>query len=403
MELDINLSFGTLDKSDYDSYSQYLSLVTEEQLKEKDIYIFGAFNDDDDELIGVAVFRSANPADLLSITVAERYRNRGVGSAMIIHMIEALSGAGIEGINCIIPEDKGGTVTGPGLFFWRCGFSPVGKFSDFSFSLSSAKKNEKLAPIIEKWTGNDYEAAPKPHCSEGKSLLKLLPSSLNGDDVDYSPSVSTVYKKSGSPAGCLLVSKEDGFFLVNALYATVGQPKVLYSMIVRTLMAIAEIYDDETELRFVAAFDQLEDLYSFMFPEESGSGFQTIYALPFRRSSSNKAVNNGDADTSRESLSSEDDKERQETDADTIVLPEDDYDDDPKPEDNEEGGDDGDYVSHFADDPVFRPVTDDQLYCKYCLYRLGGMESGACHKYDIKPDNILNGGICDKFYAERRK
>ena len=58
MELDINLSFGTLDKSDYDSYSQYLSLVTEEQLKEKDIYIFGAFNDD--ELIGVAVFRSAN-------------------------------------------------------------------------------------------------------------------------------------------------------------------------------------------------------------------------------------------------------------------------------------------------------------------------------------------------------
>ena len=40
MELDINLSFGTLDKSDYDSYSQYLSLVTEEQLKEKDIYIF---------------------------------------------------------------------------------------------------------------------------------------------------------------------------------------------------------------------------------------------------------------------------------------------------------------------------------------------------------------------------
>ena len=33
MELDINLSFGTLDKSDYDSYSQYLSLVTEEQTR----------------------------------------------------------------------------------------------------------------------------------------------------------------------------------------------------------------------------------------------------------------------------------------------------------------------------------------------------------------------------------
>ena len=128
MGSDINLSFGTLDKSDFDSYSDYVPSVTKEQLKESDIYVLGAFNDDTDELVGAAVIRSVNPAELLSITVAGPYRNRGIGDAMIIHMIEALSDAGIEGMSCIIPEDGKAYITGTGLFFWRCGFSPVKRY-----------------------------------------------------------------------------------------------------------------------------------------------------------------------------------------------------------------------------------------------------------------------------------
>ena len=401
MESDIKLSFGTLDKSDYDSYSNYLSSVTEEQLRKKDVYVFGAFNDDKDALIGVAAFRYTDPADLLNITVAESYRNMGIGNAMIVHMIEVLSDVGIEGISCIIPEAGGDTITGTGKFFWRCGFSPVKIFSDFSFSLSSAGKDEKLARIIENWSGKDYEAAPKPHTKEGAALLKLLPSNPTDDDMDYSPSFSTVYKKNGITKGLLLVSEEDGFFLVNAIYETVGRAKVLYSMIVRTLMAIAEAYDDETELRFVAAFDQLEALYSFIFPKMTGNNRQTMYALPFIRSRSKKAIHDDHTGISQEPSVSEDDTEQTQAYEDEIRLPEDNLEDDLKTDDSEEDNGDDDIISHFGDDPVFRPVTDDELYCRYCIYRLEGMESGSCHKYDIKPDHILNGGICDKFYAER--
>lgn len=401
MGSDINLSFGTLDKSDFDSYSDYVPSVTKEQLKESDIYVLGAFNDDTDELVGAAVIRSVNPAELLSITVAGPYRNRGIGDAMIIHMIEALSDAGIEGMSCIIPEDGKAYITGTGLFFWRCGFSPVKRYSDFSFSLKSAGKNEKLGRIIEEWSDEGYEPAPALFSEEGKALLELLPADPKPDDMDYSPSFSTVYKEDGSLVGCLLVSEEDGFFLVNILYETKGYATVIYSMIVRTLMAIAEAYNDETELRFIGAFDQLEALYSYIFPKEAGKNCQTLYVLPFNRNYSEKKEHN-DTDISEEFPASVNDTEKPQDYEDEIKLPKA-LDDDADPEDNEDDDGSEDVISHFADDPVLRPVTDEELYCRNCLYRLGGVESGACHKYDRKPDEIINGGICDRFYAERRK
>lgn len=54
--------------------------------------------------------------------------------------------------------------------------------------------------------------------------------------LDYSPSISTIYKKNGKIIGCFLVSEEGDSFLVNMFHLMSRNMELLQAMAVRSLL-----------------------------------------------------------------------------------------------------------------------------------------------------------------------
>ncbi len=283
MSFDLNLSFAALDKSQQGEYEGFLSADAKGSLSDEDVYAFGAFNDDEDELIGAAVFQADKTARLLSIAVSDEYRKKGVGSAMVARMKERLSKAGAVEMECLIPEGKEGEAKEKAaeLFLKHCGFAPVGSYSDFSLSLSSARESRELAAVIEAGVKEGFEEAPEPGSGEAALLMDFLPIEPEEGVLDYSPSFSTVYKKNGKIIGCFLVSEEGDSFLVNMFHLMSRHLELLQAMAVRSLMAIADRYDETTELRFIAVTDKADEVFKRLFPAESSEGRLTRYVLSF--------------------------------------------------------------------------------------------------------------------------
>ena len=281
MSFDLNLSFAALDKSQQGEYEGFLSADAKGSLSDEDVYAFGAFNDDEDELIGAAVFQADKTARLLSIAVSDEYRKKGVGSAMVARMKELLSKAGAVEMECLIPEGKEGEAKEKEaeLFLKHCGFAPVGSYSDFSLSLSSARESRELAAVIEAGAKEGFEEAPEPGSGEAALLMDFLPIEPEEGVLDYSPSFSTVYKKNGKIIGCFLVSEEGDSFLVNMFHLMSRHLELLQAMAVRSLMAIADRYDETTELRFIAVTDKADEVFKRLFPAESSEGRLTRYVL----------------------------------------------------------------------------------------------------------------------------
>lgn len=283
MSFDLNLSFAALDKSQQGEYEGFLSADAEGSLSDEGVYAFGAFNDDEDELIGAAVFQADKTARLLSIAVSDEYRKKGVGSAMVARIKELLSKAGVVEMECLIPEGKEGEAQAKEaeLFLKHCGFAPAGSYSDFSLSLSSARESRELAAVIEDGVKEGFEEAPEPGSGEAALLMDFLPIEPEEGVLDYSPSFSTVYKKNGKIIGCFLVSEEGDSFLVNMFHLMSRHPELLQAMAVRSLMAIADRYDETTKLRFIAVTDKADEVFKRLFPAESSEGRLTRYVLSF--------------------------------------------------------------------------------------------------------------------------
>lgn len=54
--------------------------------------------------------------------------------------------------------------------------------------------------------------------------------------------------------------------------------------------------------------------------------------------------------------------------------------------------------SHFEEDPVFEPVTIDDLICRDCVYRLEGLNNVmVCEKFDVKPDSVIKEDTCEEY------
>ncbi len=281
MSFDFKLSFAALDKSQQGEYEEFLSADAKGSLPDEDVYAFGAFNDDKDELIGAAVFQENRTARLLSIAVSDEYRRQGVGSAMVTRISKLLFKAGVVEIECLIPESKEceAQTKAAELFLRHCGFAPVGSYSDFSLSWSSAGKKRELASIIEGGLKEGFEEAPEPGSDEAGLLMNFLPIEPEEGVLDYSPSFSTVYKKNGKIIGCFLVSDEGDSFLVNMFHLMSRNPELLQAMAVRSLMAIADSYSETMELRFIAATDKADEVFKKLFPDESSAGGLTRYVL----------------------------------------------------------------------------------------------------------------------------
>ena len=56
----------------------------------------------------------------------------------------------------------------------------------------------------------------------------------------------------------------------------------------------------------------------------------------------------------------------------------------------------------FKNDKLkFERVTNDDLVCATCISKYDDIEmpcnTSQCEKYDLKPNNVLDGGMCDEY------
>ena len=58
-------------------------------------------------------------------------------------------------------------------------------------------------------------------------------------------------------------------------------------------------------------------------------------------------------------------------------------------------GDGDEPVSRLAYQPAILPVTNADLICGNCVYRTGGSDVLACHRYRTKPMRVLTQDVCD--------
>ena len=53
--------------------------------------------------------------------------------------------------------------------------------------------------------------------------------------------------------------------------------------------------------------------------------------------------------------------------------------------------------SNFEEEPLFEPVTNEDLICRDCVYRLEGTDVMVCEKYDVKPESVITEDSCDEY------
>ena len=58
-------------------------------------------------------------------------------------------------------------------------------------------------------------------------------------------------------------------------------------------------------------------------------------------------------------------------------------------------------LSPLNENPVIDPFGPEDLICGKCLYRMKGRNTGECHKYSYKPDEIITEDRCD-FYISAK-
>ncbi|MCR4589310.1 MAG: hypothetical protein K5668_00630 [Lachnospiraceae bacterium] len=53
--------------------------------------------------------------------------------------------------------------------------------------------------------------------------------------------------------------------------------------------------------------------------------------------------------------------------------------------------------SNFEEGPLLEPVTNEDLICRDCVYRLEGGDVMVCEKYDVKPDSVITDDSCEEY------
>lgn len=50
----------------------------------------------------------------------------------------------------------------------------------------------------------------------------------------------------------------------------------------------------------------------------------------------------------------------------------------------------------------FEKITNNDLICKHCKFRIEGAPVATCKKYTVKPDKVMTGGRCNKYRREAK-
>lgn len=367
------INYSLLNKKQISDFDDYLDNLTEGEKKDEAMVYMGAF--DEDTLIGVAAFLATENPVLMSVCVAEGEEGRGIGSGLVESVCDILKEKGAPSLTAVVDE-----TTNPkenyGKFLFRCGMNSQPMIYNADITLKDALNSKIYNAAIARLRG-------------GKSVvsLKNVPSYLLNSAWEkqskrrYMPPLSEfAIEKSISVAsyindqlfGWMVYSADKtGITLEHAFVSAKSNNKfLLIHMISASLQLMENKYPLDTVIHMNFQPGVSRQIFSKMFDlDENMVGGQKMYWIDLSRTPQVFDL----------SLLSESDEEE------IFEI-----------ENQNKGLGSGSMGSV----PVFTQFTNEYLECngcRYCIYD----DVLACHKYDFKPQEVLNGDeSCAKFHKD---
>ncbi len=379
------MKYALLQKDDISKYEGYINYLTEDEIKDSSVQFMGAFNDEN-ALCAVAAFTAEREAYLLGVYVAESMLRQGVGSSLLESVYDLLRRNGGQRIITVVSSESG-DYQGYGNFLWRCGLNEGAEY----FSGTAKIKVAVDSPILSKARAKDKNNSNLVTLNDVSEEIFSWQWDKSSKESDVAfPSfdsniidreISTVLYEDNQINGWVLLGKDSDGITIEHIYLSpvVKDRALLISMLGVSLDRLIEKYPNEEYINAVFLGDDSKKLFTTVFGENASLESQKMYYMNFDKTIEEQVLG--------------------ETEASMIDIEEVALEDDLAAEDNRQDIEDVEASGSFSEDPVFELLTNENMICKDCIYCDSLMVS-SCHKYDIKPEDILNGeDNCPHYHA----
>lgn len=350
----VHLIYDFIDKSDIGLISDYIPLNIEKYDNYDEIRFIGAFDDEDNDiLVGVLTFDLNEPVNLLQVTVAKEYRRKGVGLSLVKVLLELAYSFGSKNVETVYFRDN--NESGNDDFLWHCGFEPVQISKYYTLSVSQILSEKNIAATIASCKTNvisfdecaEYAVNEFWEDLQNKNILNDI------NEFNYDTKLSKVYISNNKILSCILLSVIDNkTYMLDFLYNSGNAPSLMVMyLIAAAAKELGSVADSDACVQLAAVNDISDKMVNHLFPDN------ILTEVVRYNINLNKCI--------------------------------------PGPEIND------DYFieeeSRFIDNG-FTPFTNDNLACKDCIFRHDFNGVFSCHRYLEKPNLILSGEDCDKYY-----
>ena len=334
---------------------------------------------DEDLVTGAAAMDVAGEtAELLGVAVLPEYERKGIGSGLVDELAATLIRSGTPAIGCYL---GGGEDDPDGIsrFLWHCGFSPTEDYADKTMTLGELLE----IPVFKKLLAKrkifpNIKFIAKCPFPVRKEFIERI-----AGKTDYSGSqfknvlrdVSTYYMQGDKAAGCVYIGKDTQQLLAEAsadedtlsleyvyLDSSVGKGEVIPMMLAQSLAKTAEDYGPEQKIRILCVNTVSEKLLEGILGKNAAQGRLARWELSLERNLPAEAEPYYSEEEIRDITASSSPEE-----------------------------------TSLTGDLFMRPVSNDTLACRDCLYRLEGPGVLDCHKYSMKPSTVIMRGECPKY------
>ncbi len=358
----MGLKIGALSKKQSAMYLPFLGNAAAEHLHEKNVQVVGAF--EGKTLVGVMTFLAENPARIYSIAVSPEYQRQGVGSALCDSLAGRLCEAGAMGMEAFVFETQDDAFAGISHFLWRCGFTESESYADYELTLGEVAGNKEFVRLEKQKRFQNMRFLSELTDVEKRNLGNML--AMEAEYTDFprkglDASLSTVYEKNGKALGCALMGTERDKLLLHFIFLSnrADDKTALIKMLSQTLTACREKYGDDKKVSILAVEEKGEKLASFFFADSKGANRLHRFTFGFSK----------EKEAAQEQAAIPVNSEKKER----------------RP---------------LGTDPIFMPLTNNDILCRDCIYRIPNAGVSVCHKYDHKPDAVIGNVACAKYRKE---
>ena len=359
-----NVTFAMLDKEDLDEFSDYLNDEALSLSKRPETVFYGAFSEED-ELIAVLSAEERAEEDLIrivNIAVTPSLQHKGIGSAMMDYAAEEAIEAGFAGLAVFLEADADG-VGEFDPFFWRCGFSPEEAYLVKKIRLSELVHRLGRTRAVKDLESPNIRTLSGTEAYLRKKLDRIL--ELEGGFTDLSPEkadpdISVVYLRDTDPIGCLLAGEENGQIELKYIFVSkeCEDWTVFEKLIAKAVSEAVFKYGEDCPVVFSPVREGGQKLLLWFWGQRKTKEDNTVmvWTLPLRGAETKPG----------------------EKKAEEITVQ---------------------AESRFVESGM-RPLTNEELKCRDCIYRLREPGVLECHKYSTKPGEIIAGGGCQYYRME---